>query len=494
MNGEPVTTLSPATTSVAAPRAVTAPGRALVTGVTGYVGGLLVQPLLEAGWAVRVLTRTPADVADRPWAGAVELTGADPGQPYDLDRALQGVDVAYYLLDLGTDQQEFTDPQLAQRFAAAAARAGVARIVYLGGVHPSDVELSGDLATRVEVGRVLLDGSVPTACLQATAILGEGSPSFQMLRYLTQRLPAMVAPRWLNHRIQPIAVDDALRYLVGAALLPPDVHRAFDVGGPEVLTYAELIRRFARLTGLRERTVVTVPLLTPKLASRWVGLVTPLSAGVAKPLVTSLIHDVVCEEQDIATYVPDPPGGLIGVDEAIRRAMTTVPPPAGGRNLIQVGLGTAAAALVGTLVSEPDRPWYNRLDLPSWQPPGAAFPMVWGALYAGIIGTSTSALTSFEEREMTAEANGFRRALAVNLALNAGWNVAFWRSRRPWLATATAAALTASSADLTRRAAIAGPRHRDALAPYAVWCAFATALNAEIARRNPDPRDWQRSR
>lgn len=475
------------------PRRLTGPGTALVSGVSGYVGGLLVQPLLEAGWRVRVFTRRPETLADRPWASAVQIAPGDAGDAADLARALDGVDVAYYLLHSMDGQDDFArrDRHLAEQFARAASDAGVARIVYLGGLHPAGEELSPHLASRVEVGQVFLDAPVPAACLQAAVILGDGSASFQMLRYLTQRLPAMVAPQWLNNRIQPIAIDDVLRYLVGAALLPPEVNRTFDIGGPDVLTYAEMIHRFAELTGLPERTVVTVPVLTPKLASHWVGLVTPLSSGIAKPLVASLIHEVVCAEHDIAAYVPDPPTGLIAYDDAVRRAMANVPRSDGVRNLVWTSLATGAAALVGAWASQPEAPWYARLDKPAWQPPGPAFPIVWGALYADIIGTSSSALTSFEERELRAEAASYRRALAVNLVLNAGWNVVFWRARRPWPATLTAAGLAASSADLTRRASVAGPRHRDALAPYAVWCAFATVLNAEVARRNPDPAAWR---
>lgn len=499
MNGSGVTSPAPPTSTTATtdastpPRRLTEPGTALVTGVSGYVGGLLVQPLLEAGWRVRVFTRKPEALADRPWASAVEIVPGDAGEPADLARALAGVDVAYYLLHSMDGQDDFArrDRHLAEQFARAATDAGVARIVYLGGLHPDGEELSPHLASRVEVGQVFLDSPVPAACLQAAVIIGYGSASFQMLRYLTQRLPAMVAPRWLNNRIQPIAIDDVLRYLVGSALLPPEVNRTFDIGGPDVLTYADMIHRFAELTGLRERAVVTVPVLTPRLASHWVGLVTPLSSGIAKPLVASLIHEVVCAEHDIATYLPDPPGGLIGYDDAVRRAMANVSSSGGVRNLLQTGLATGAASLVGAWASQPDAPWYQRLDLPAWQPPGAAFPLVWGALYADIIGTSSSALTSFEERDMTTEAAAFRRALAVNLALNAGWSVVFWRARRPWLATITAAALAASSADLTRRAALAGRRHRYALAPYAAWCTFATLLNAEVARRNPDPAAWR---
>ncbi|WP_427384550.1 hypothetical protein [Janibacter sp. G56] len=169
-----------------------------------------------------------------------------------------------------------------------------------------------------------LDAPVPAAVLQAGVFLGDGSISFDMLRHLTERLPAMVAPRWLRSRIQPIAVDDALHYLVGATRLPAEVNRTFDIGGPDVLTYGEMIQRFARVNGLHRRLIVVVPVLTPWLASHWVGLITPVDAAVAKPLVGSLVHDVVRREHDLDEYVGLPDGGLTGFDDAVRLAMRDV--------------------------------------------------------------------------------------------------------------------------------------------------------------------------
>jgi hypothetical protein len=162
---------------------------------------------------------------------------------------------------------------------------------------------------------------VPAAALQAAVIIGSGSASFEMLRYLTERLPVMVTPKWVATRIQPIAVHDVLRYLVGCAALPPDVSRRFDIGGPDVLTYAEMMRRYSGVAGLRPRVLIPVPLLTPRLSSLWVGLVTPVPAGLAMPLVESLRNEVVCSEHDIAGYVPDPPEGLLPLDRAITLAL-----------------------------------------------------------------------------------------------------------------------------------------------------------------------------
>ncbi|WP_052436824.1 SDR family oxidoreductase [Georgenia sp. SUBG003] len=299
---------------------------ALVTGATGYIGGRLVPELLRAGFRVRAMARHPDRLAGRDWFDEVQVVQADAQDPEQLAAAMEGVDVAYYLIhSLGTGPTfEQRDRRTARTFAVAAREAGVGRIVYLGGMHPESDELSPHLDSRREVGEILLTSGVPTVVLQAAVIIGSGSASFEMMRYLTERLPAMVAPRWLDNRIQPIAVRDVLRYLVGAADIPRDVSRTFDVGGPDVLTYRQMMQRYAAVSGLPPRVIRTVPVLTPKLASLWVGLVTPVPGGLAKPLVESLIHEVVAKEDDIRTYVPDPPEGLLGFDRAVEIALQRV--------------------------------------------------------------------------------------------------------------------------------------------------------------------------
>ncbi|MFC9062620.1 NAD(P)H-binding protein, partial [Streptomyces sp. NPDC057074] len=283
--------------------------RCLVTGATGYVGGRLVPELLGAGHRVRCLARSPEKLRDHPWAGEAEVVRGDVLDADSVARAMEGVDVAYYLVHaLGSgDDFEETDRRAARTFAERAEAAGVRRIVYLGGLTPSDVperELSPHLRSRAEVGRILLASGVPTTVLRAAIVIGSGSASFEMLRYLTERLPVMVTPSWVHTRIQPIAVRDVLRALVGSAGMPAEVSRAFDVGGPDVLTYREMMVRYAEVAQLPKRLIVSVPMLSPGLSSHWVGLITPVPASIARPLTESLRHEVVCRENDILKYVP----------------------------------------------------------------------------------------------------------------------------------------------------------------------------------------------
>ena len=325
----------------------------LVTGVTGYIGGRLVPLLLQAGYRVRALARNPDQLRDRDWRGEVDVVKADASKADDLVAAMDGVSVAYFLIhSLGSGRRfESRDRHTARTFAVAAREAGVQRIVYLGGLYPAGEELSPHLDSRREVGEIFLASGVPTTVLRAAVILGSGSASFEMLRYLTERLPVMVTPKWLKNRIQPIAVRDVLHYLVGSASMPAEVSRGFDIGGPDVLTYEEMMQRYAAVAGLPPRRIVPVPVLTPGLSGHWVGIVTPVPNSIARPLVDSLIHEVVCKEHDIAEHVPDPQGGLTGFDRAVELALQRIQD-------LDVATSWSSAAAIGApsdpLPSDPD--------------------------------------------------------------------------------------------------------------------------------------------
>ncbi|GII58268.1 NAD(P)-dependent oxidoreductase [Planotetraspora thailandica] len=299
--------------------------RCLVTGATGYIGGRLVPQLLEAGHEVRCMARSAGRLRDQTWRDRVEVREADAMIAPQTRAALDDVDVAYYLIHTMGSARDFAarDRTAAEVFAAAAGKAGVGRIVYLGGLTPA-AEPSPHMRSRSEVERILLGSGVPTAALRAAMIIGSGSVSFEMLRHLTERLPVMTTPRWVHTLTQPIAIRDVLRYLVAAAALPPGVNRSFDIGGPDVLSYGEMMQGYAEVAELPPRVIIPVPVLTPRLSSYWVGLVTPVPAGVARPLVESLRNEAICHEHDIARYVPDPPGGLIGFRQAVELALRRI--------------------------------------------------------------------------------------------------------------------------------------------------------------------------
>jgi uncharacterized protein YbjT (DUF2867 family) len=297
--------------------------KTLVTGATGYIGGRLVPRLLAAGHSVRVLVRKPEKLRDVPWAGDVEVAEGDLGDAESLKAAFEGVEVLYYLVHSmgGSHDFETVERESAQNVARAAAAAGVKRIVYLGGLHPDTDDLSPHLRSRVEVGRILLDSGVPTAALQAGVVIGSGSTSFEMIRHLTDVLPYMPAPKWVRNRIQPIAVRDVLHYLVKSADLPPEVNRTFDIGGPDVLRYGQMMNGYALEAGLAQRPIAALPVLTPWLASQWVNLVTPIPRALAIPIIASLQFECVAHEHDIRDLIADPEGGLTPYRRAVRLAL-----------------------------------------------------------------------------------------------------------------------------------------------------------------------------
>lgn len=299
----------------------------MVTGATGYLGGRLVPALLDAGYRVRCLVRDAAKLRGVPWAEQVELVTGNILDPDAAAAACADADVLYYLVHSLT-QHGFAqvDRRAALITAEAARGVGVGRIVYLGGLHPRSqgAALSEHLGSRAEVGEIFLRSGVPSVVLQAAVIIGSGSASFEMLRYLTERLPVMVTPTWVRSRVQPIAVRDVLHYLVAAAGLPTGTNRAFDIGGPDVLSYQEMMQRYAAVAGLPRRRMLPVGVLTPKLSSHWINIVTPVPRSIGAPLIESLVHDAVCAEQDIDELVPLPDRGLTGFERSVELALAKI--------------------------------------------------------------------------------------------------------------------------------------------------------------------------
>jgi len=298
----------------------------LVTGASGYVGGRLVRNLVEKNFDVRVLVRDKNKLKDQPWGNRVEIVEGNANNPADLTKALQGAHTAFYLLhsiNLGKDFDEI-ESEMAHNFAKVAEDRDVKQIVYLGGI-ANDENRSQHLASRMNTGAQLASGKVPVLELRAGIIIGSGSASFEMLRHLTHRLPIMTTPKWVSNRTQPISIRDVLYYLEQAARLEVPVDRICDIGGPEVLSYADMMQKFAKLSGLRKRWIIQVPVLTPKLSSLWIGFVTPVPTSLARPLVESLISEVVADpKKSIDSVIPKPSEGLLNVETAITLALSRI--------------------------------------------------------------------------------------------------------------------------------------------------------------------------
>jgi uncharacterized protein YbjT (DUF2867 family) len=291
--------------------------RILVTGATGYVASRLIPALLEAGHEVRVTSRDPASARAR--HPEVEAIASDLSDPSSLPDALDTIEVAYYLVhSMSGDDFEEQDRKAARNFAAAAEAADVSRIVYLGGLGDEKDRLSHHLESRHEVGRILAEGGVQVIELRAAIIVGNGSAAFEMLRHLTERLPMMIAPRWLETKIQPLAERDLVRYLVEAMTLDMSESRVIEIGGTDVVTYRDMILGFAEERGLTRR-VIGVPVLTPRLSSYWVNLVTPLPASIARPLIDGLRNEVVVKDGSSRDAFPEvqPMGYRAAVRDAL---------------------------------------------------------------------------------------------------------------------------------------------------------------------------------
>ena len=326
----------------------------LVTGASGYVGGRLVRDLQGDGKKVRVLVRDAKKIRGQSWANSVEVIEGNASNSQDLDRALAGVHTAYYLLHSINVATDFGDIEsaMAKGFAESAQRQNVQQIIYLGGI-ANDENRSRHLTSRMNTGTQLASTSVPVLELRAGIIIGSGSASFEMLRHLTHRLPIMTTPKWVSNRTQPIAIRDVLYYLRSAANLAKPVNRICDIGGPEVVTYAEMMQKFAGISGLRKRKIIQVPVLTPKLSSLWIGFVTPVPTSLARPLVESLISEVVVDSgKSINDLIPLPKEGLLTVSQAIQLALTRT-----AENSVDTRWSDAAF---------PTAPWQKAQSDPDW--------------------------------------------------------------------------------------------------------------------------------
>ncbi|MEZ0356909.1 DUF2867 domain-containing protein [Mycobacterium sp. SA01] len=336
--------------------------RCLVTGATGYVGGRLVPRLLEDGFAVRALARNPDKLANVPWRDQIEIARGDLTDADSLAEAFTDVDVVYYLVhSMGTSADFAADERrAAQNVVTAARSAGVKRIIYLSGLHPEGAELSTHLASRTTVGEILIASGIETVVLQAGVVVGSGSASFEMIRHLTDRLPVMTTPKWVHNKIQPIAIRDVLHYLAAAATADVPKSRAWDIGGPDVLEYGDMMQIYAEVAGLSRRHMIVLPVLTPRIAALWVGFVTPIPSGLARPLVESLHCDAVMANHDIDTIIDRPAAGLTPYRRAVSLALARI-----ARGEVETTWDTGTAA---PLPSDPD--WAGAIvytDARSWR-------------------------------------------------------------------------------------------------------------------------------
>jgi uncharacterized protein YbjT (DUF2867 family) len=296
----------------------------LMTGGTGYVGGRLIPRLLAAGYRVRAMARSPERLYCRPWGRhpALEIVAGDALDRDAFVAAAQGCGVAYYLIhsmNARKDQFAAADRTAASNMVTAAEENQIERIIYLGGLGEKSHEaLSKHLKSRHEVEQILQAGTVPVTNLRAAMILGSGSASFEMLRYLVDRLPVMITPRWVQTPCQPIAIRNVLDYLEGCLASPGTIGQTLDIGGPDVVTYRDLIHMYAEEAGLRKRIILPVPVLTPWLSAKWVHLVTPVPSSIAQPLAEGLSIPVVCGDHRIHDMVPVT---LAGSRDTIRLAL-----------------------------------------------------------------------------------------------------------------------------------------------------------------------------
>ena len=294
----------------------------LVTGATGYVGGRLIPELLHGGHEVRCLVRDASRMPDKWWKSQVEIVEADVLEGGSLAGNLSGIDVAYYLIhSLGGNQQdlESTEERAARNFSQAAKTQGVGRIIYLGGIEPTSEKTSKHLSSRVKTGEALRSSGISVTEFRAGVIVGSGSLSFELVRYLTERVPILITPKWVLTRTQPISIRDVLQYLVLALSTPKSCDRIIEIGGSEVLSYADMFTKYAALRKLK-RPIVRVPVLTPRLSSLWVGLVTPINTKIARLLIDGLDNEVIVTQPDALTLFDiQPESYTVAVSRALDR-------------------------------------------------------------------------------------------------------------------------------------------------------------------------------
>jgi uncharacterized protein YbjT (DUF2867 family) len=297
-----------------------------VAGATGYIGGRLVPRLLDAGYQVYALARAPEKIKNRPWAQHpnLKLFKGDVLDPKALSQALSGCRAAYYLvhsMNPGVKNFAEIDRSAAKNMAAVAAEQGLEQIIYLSGLGDEKSMLSHHLQSRTEVGKVLRQGAVPVTILRAAMIIGSGSASFEILRYLVDRLPVMVTPRWVNTPCQPIGVRNVLHYLIGCLEKKAVIGQTFDIGQPDVIDYRRLMEIYAEEAGLPKRWIIPVPVLTPRLSSYWIHLVTPVPSAIARPLAEGLSNPVICRDMHITKLLPQE---LFDARKAIRLALDRI--------------------------------------------------------------------------------------------------------------------------------------------------------------------------
>lgn len=450
----------------------------LLTGATGYVGSRLLKALEADGLRVRCLVRRPM----HPAAATTEMVHGDVFDEASLREALEGCDSAVYLIHSMASAGAYVeqDRKAAGNFAAAAREAGVRRIIYLGGLG-SGPDLSSHLASRQEVGELLRESGIPVTEFRASIILGAGSLSFELVRALIDKLPVMVTPRWVRTPAQPISIDDVVAYLLEALNVDPPRAGVFEIGGADRVSYGELMQEYARQEGKR-RLLVPVPMLTPALSARWLGLVTPLQARVGAAMIEGVRNATIVRDDSALKVFSVRP---VGVAEAVGRAREARIPR--GRAL--TGIRSAAAltscaaacfaiAAIGGLAPKGD--WYGLLDKPAWTPPSWAFGPIWTILYAMMAVAAWLVLRRDGYRESRLSLGTF----GIMLLLNGAWSWIFFGLRAPGWAFAEVVVLAvvtgAAAVFFSARSTLAGLL----MIPVLLWTIFAGTLNLAIWQMN----------